>query len=61
MLGDKYLDTVSRGLLWACGKLTDDGAAMEGYDGIGKAKILLPYMMKDLVPGPVPTPAKRKP
>ncbi len=26
-----YLDLVTRGLLWACGKLKDDGTAMEGY------------------------------
>lgn len=27
----RYLDLVTRGLLWACGKLGDDGKAVEGY------------------------------
>lgn len=26
-----FLDTVTRGLLWACGKLNDDGTPREGY------------------------------
>jgi type 1 glutamine amidotransferase len=28
---DIYLDLVTRGLLWACGKLDDDGKPMAGY------------------------------
>jgi type 1 glutamine amidotransferase len=28
---DRYLEFVTRGLLWAAGKLTDDGKAAEGY------------------------------
>lgn len=28
---DVYLDLVTRGLLWACGKLDDDGKPMPGY------------------------------
>lgn len=28
---DRYLNLVTRGLLWACGKLQDDGTAAEGY------------------------------
>lgn len=27
----RYLDLVTRGVLWACGKLKDDGAPAEGY------------------------------
>jgi len=30
-----YLDYVSRGLLWAVGKLNDDGTPMPGYEGKG--------------------------
>ena len=33
----RYLDLVTRGLLWACGKLTDDGKPKPGY-GPGGAK-----------------------
>ncbi|MCA9153914.1 MAG: ThuA domain-containing protein [Planctomycetales bacterium] len=29
----RYLDLVTRGLLWACGKLNDDGTPREGYGG----------------------------
>jgi type 1 glutamine amidotransferase len=32
-----FQDTVTRGLLWACDKLDDDGTPKEGYEGI-KAK-----------------------
>lgn len=28
---DRYLDLVTRGLLWTCGKLNDDGTPAEGY------------------------------
>ncbi len=31
MLEDTYLDLVTRGLLWACGKLGDDGKPLAGY------------------------------
>jgi type 1 glutamine amidotransferase len=31
-----FLDLVSRGLLWACGKLTDDGKPAKGYGPGGK-------------------------
>lgn len=31
-----YLDLVTRGLLWACGKLTDDGKPAPGYGPGGK-------------------------
>lgn len=32
-VGDaKYLDLVTRGLLWACGKLGDDGKPLPGYE-----------------------------
>ncbi len=59
MLCQEYLDTVSRGLLWACGKIQENGAPLPGYEGSGQEKILLPYMIKEQVPGPSPTPAKR--
>ncbi len=36
-VGDaRYLDLVTRGLLWACGKLQDDGSAAAGYGPAGK-------------------------
>ena len=56
---DEYLDVVSRGLLWACQKLDEDGTPSEGFDGSGEAQILLPSMMRNLVPAPTPTPAKK--
>ncbi|MDX1564296.1 MAG: ThuA domain-containing protein, partial [Phycisphaeraceae bacterium] len=31
MKDPKYLDTVARGLLWACGKLNEDGTPKSGY------------------------------
>lgn len=31
----RYLDLVTRGLLWACGKLGDDGAPAAGYGAAG--------------------------
>jgi uncharacterized protein len=36
MKSDVYLDLVTRGLLWACGKLTDDGKPAPGYGPGGK-------------------------
>lgn len=36
MKTDVYLDLVTRGLLWACGKLTDDGKPAPGYGPGGK-------------------------
>lgn len=32
----RYLDLVTRGLLWSCGKLTDDGKPMAGYGPSGQ-------------------------
>ena len=37
----RYLDLVSRGLLWSVGKLTDDGKPMPGYEGTGVKPIVL--------------------
>ena len=48
MLTDEWLDVVARGLLWACGKLEADGSIQRGYEGTGKAPILLP----GVAPGP---------
>lgn len=31
MLDPVYLDLLTRGLLWTCGKLTEDGTAVKGY------------------------------
>lgn len=36
MKTDVYLDLVARGLLWACGKLNDDGTPAKGYGPGGK-------------------------
>lgn len=57
MLRDEYLDMVTRGVLWATDRLKDDGTPKEGYAGKGKERILLPSMMRELSPGPAPTPA----
>jgi type 1 glutamine amidotransferase len=46
------LDIISRGLLWACGKLDDDGRPLPGYEGTGVKK-------KEKTPEPQPTPATR--
>ena len=35
MNNDVWLGAVSRGVLWTCGKLTDDGRPMPGYAGTG--------------------------
>lgn len=37
MIADEWLDTVSRGVLWAVEKLNDDGTPVDGYIGSGKA------------------------
>lgn len=37
MMADEWLDTVSRGVLWAVGKIADDGKPVAGYAGTGKA------------------------
>ena len=31
---DRYLDLVTRGVLWACGKLQDSGKPADGYDPV---------------------------
>lgn len=36
MASSAYLDLVTRGLLWACGKLTDEGKPAHGYGPGGK-------------------------
>lgn len=36
MQSEAYLDLVTRGLLWACGKLTEDGKPAPGYGPRGK-------------------------
>jgi type 1 glutamine amidotransferase len=36
MQTDVYLDLVARGMLWACGKLGDDGKALPGFGPGGK-------------------------
>ncbi|MEM7785282.1 MAG: hypothetical protein AAF623_18175 [Planctomycetota bacterium] len=59
MLCDEYLDVVTRGVLWACNKIDEQVDPIQGYAGTGKAKIILPYMMKDLISGPSPAPAEK--
>lgn len=39
MLSDEYLDVLARGMLWACGKLGEDGLPAEGYAGRGERPI----------------------
>ena len=36
MIADQWLDTVSRGVLWTLGKLSDEGEPLEGFAGSGK-------------------------
>lgn len=56
MLSDEYLDVFARGVLWACGKLRDDGTTDAGYEGRGKGPIDL--TPEDAATGE-PTPAGR--
>ncbi|MCA9190101.1 MAG: ThuA domain-containing protein, partial [Planctomycetales bacterium] len=42
MMTNEWLATVSRGLLWVCGKLGDDGTIGDGYSGTGISPIILP-------------------
>ena len=44
-----YLDLVTRGLLWACGKLGEDGKPLPGY-GPGQAVALAPPLPHDHAP-----------
>lgn len=37
MIADEWLETVSRGVLWTVGKLSDEGKPLEGFAGCGKA------------------------
>lgn len=46
----RYLDLVSRGLLWSVGKLTDDGKPVPGYEGTG----VKPIVLDQLKPQPDP-------
>ena len=48
-----YLDFVSRGLLWACGKLGDDGKPLPGYEGTG-----VKAAPKPSEPQPTPAPPR---
>lgn len=48
-----YLDFVSRGLLWACGKLGDDGQPLPGYEGTG-----VKPAPKETGPQPTPAPPR---
>ena len=49
----EYLDLVSRGLLWTCGKLTAEGKSAAGYAGTG--------VPAAAPAGPQPTPAQPTP
>jgi len=51
-----YLDTLTRGLLWACGKLGDDGKPLPGYEGTGVKDLDLAAKPKE-DPSKQPTPA----
>ena len=53
MMADVWLDTVSRGVLWAVDKINTDGSPAPGYAGTGKA----PFSF-DRKDGPKPTLAK---
>lgn len=38
---EEWLGVTSRGLLWACGKLQDDGTPVPGYEGTGVQPIVI--------------------
>jgi len=50
MNNEVWLGLVSRGLLWTCGKLTDDGKPMPGFEGSG----IKPIKIGQLQPKPDP-------
>ncbi len=54
MNNDIWLGLVSRGLLWSCGKLQDDGTPAVGYEGTGIKPIVLPELK------PEPDPKSKK-
>lgn len=58
MMCDEYLDTVARGLLWACNKLDDAGNPLPGYAGSGEAPVRLPYAIPSDSPSPTLAPAR---
>ncbi len=51
MMCDEWLNAVSRGVLWCCGKLEADGSPAAGFAGTGKA----PFSFVAAVDGPEPT------
>jgi hypothetical protein len=53
---EEWLGVTSRGLLWACGKLQDDGQPMPGYEGTG----IQPIDIDAPTPEEQPLPAPRK-
>ncbi|MFT5304022.1 MAG: type 1 glutamine amidotransferase [Mariniblastus sp.] len=55
MLCDEYLDLVTRGMLWSCGKLNQDGTVMSSFEGTGEAEILLPGMQTTGPPAATPS------
>ncbi len=55
MMSDQWLDVVSRGLLWSCNKLDDNGDPMPGYEGTGIRPIVLPGKPKRPVNAKNPT------
>ncbi len=57
MNNDVWLGVVSRGLLWACGKLTPEGKPEKGYAGTG----IQPIRLKPLKPKPDPAFSQPKP
>ena len=54
MNNDVWLGLLARGVLWTCGKLTDEGTPMPGYEGTGIKPIVLPK------PSPKPDPKFQK-
>jgi type 1 glutamine amidotransferase len=57
MRSSEWLDVVSRGLLWACGKLNDDGTPAAGFAGTGIGPLDLAAAPQAEPAGPRPTPA----
>ena len=56
MIAKEWLDVVANGILWACGKLNEDGTPQQGYAGTGVGPLRLDTI--GVQSSGAPTPAK---
>ena len=54
MISKEWLDVVASGILWACGKLNDDGTPLEGYFGAGVGPLKLDTIGVEAAGAPTP-------